>query len=129
MSTAENIIEHAPYDAIFAMSVLCRWPVTRELKDISEIYPFNKFESIVEFLDTALSMNGLLIIANANFDFLDTKVAERYSVVEVNIESSGFVYQFDKNNQFRTAHPSARCIFQKMASTQIQSNVNNLVIS
>jgi len=36
-SNSENLLKENPYDLIFCMSVLCRWPDTKNIDDISSI--------------------------------------------------------------------------------------------
>ena len=73
----------APFDVIFCMAVLrvprdiqARGPLSRE-------YPFELYDSRVEFLDLLLSVNGLLVIYKAIYRFCDSRVAPKYLPVEV----------------------------------------------
>lgn len=94
-----NEFQKGKYDLIFCMSVLCRWPQTRELEDCSTEYTFNQFEEQVLELNEMLEKGGLLVIYNSNFIFTDTVLKNDYLVLESNkLKESGFVNKFNKNN-------------------------------
>lgn len=106
---------HAPFDVIFALSVLCRWEETRDVEDCSAIYPFEKFESGVDLLDRLLTPGGLLVIYNSNFRFEDssTFVRSHYTTVpSPAVADSGFVHKFDKMNR-RVREDHRTCIYRK----------------
>jgi chemotaxis methyl-accepting protein methylase len=42
-SEARHIQSFAPFDIIFAMSVLCKWPNTHKTENIFPIFPFSQF--------------------------------------------------------------------------------------
>jgi len=95
-----NLLSNAPYQVILCMSVLCRWPDTENMDDISSLYTFEKFQSKLEELHSLLNIGGLLVIYNANFRFCDTTLYEKYKVFKVNENPENeFVHKFDKTNQ------------------------------
>jgi hypothetical protein len=95
------------YDIVFCMSVLCRWPQTRDLVDCSKEYTFNQFESQLLELDEMVNAGGLLVVYNANFLFTDTILNDKYTpLVSEKIDNSGFVKKFDKlNKEFLENYP------------------------
>jgi hypothetical protein len=94
------------------MSVLCKWPESKNLKDISQIYSFDVFSNAVGMLDRVLKRDGVLVIANANFRFMDTLVSAGYDDVPIESKRLGYVKQFDIHNK-ALATISASCIFVK----------------
>jgi Methyltransferase domain len=114
ISSEAELTKFSPFDAIFAMSVFCKWPKTENLTDITDVYQFREFEEILGTLDKYLRVSGFFIVANANFRFLDTKLSGNYENVSINIESSGFVKQFDKSHQATNLPPSSDCIYRKL---------------
>jgi SAM-dependent methyltransferase len=116
-STVANLRGGAPYDAIFAMSVLCRWPDTMEIDECSKTYPYRRFEKSVSALDEVLAPGGLLIIYNANFCFTDSATSERYAPLTVPDSSdSGFVHKFSTENRKLRDQDYGYCVFRKNAS-------------
>lgn len=95
-STASNLAELGPFDAIFAMSVLCRWPETKFLRDSSAIYPFDKFSKTIALLDSCLSPEGLFVIVNANYRFNDAICG--YTIVRIS-DRNDWIPKFDTNNK------------------------------
>ena len=80
-SSELSLKKHGPYDIIFCMSVLCRWPETENLDDCSSIYSFTKFEDQIKILDRYLTVNGVLVIYNANFLFMETQISRFYNPI------------------------------------------------
>jgi 2-polyprenyl-3-methyl-5-hydroxy-6-metoxy-1,4-benzoquinol methylase len=113
LSTHATLSAHAPFDVIFAMSVLCRWPDTEHMHDISALLPFESFVHQVEALDALLQPNGLLVIYNANYSLLDTPLADRYEVVlHPSITTCGFVRRFSPTGH-RAPEGARDCLFIK----------------
>lgn len=113
-SNERNISALAPYDAIFCMSVLCRWPDSKDISDIGHLYPFERYEGALEFLDAQLRVGGLLSIYNANFTFCDSPLYERYKVVDVRgLAEPPLVRQFGRDNRPKTGGPDMECLFRK----------------
>lgn len=57
-----------PFDAIFCMAVFTRRPhevESRDMRDISRFYPFDRFAASVRFLASQLTPGGLLIVEHA----------------------------------------------------------------
>ena len=96
-SRASRLLRLAPFDAIFAMSVLCRATShTYGRTDISRIYPFRRFDKAVALLDSLLDPGGILTICNANYRFTDTTTSANYESIPVPIfDSSRLVTIFE----------------------------------
>ncbi len=77
-SSEQNLKMNGPYNLIFCMSVLCRWPATKFSSDIKNLYSFEKFEGHIQLLDTLLQKGGFLFLTNANYQFSDTSAFENY---------------------------------------------------
>lgn len=114
LSTPANISSKGKYDAIFCMSVLCRWEDTKDLGNCEKIYPFRKFEDTISMLCNNLMAGGLIVIYNSNFRFEETEASENFeTVVTPGIGDSGFVHKFDRNNNRVHDHHVAS-IFRKL---------------
>jgi SAM-dependent methyltransferase len=104
-STPENIKNHGPFDIILAMSVLCRFPesMSRNLLDLSTIYPFEDFNRTIRFLSDNLRTGGILCLYNTNHDFARSDVAAQFRAVRSPLlASNGFVDKFDVKGQRMT---------------------------
>ena len=105
----------APFDIVFAMSVLCAWPHSRDLPEISGLYKFSEFEENVSLLDGLLRKGSLLVIWNASFRFTDTHISERYESMPIpNISESGFVKKFGADNMELEKQDYRLFIFRKV---------------
>ncbi len=118
ISSPESLRKYAPYDIIFAMSVLCAWPKSREVDDISTIFPFSRFEEVVRSLDSVLRPGGVLVLFNCNFEFLDTSVSRGYEIVLSNTNrNTGFVHRFSAGNRKISGYSGNNVVFRKKADT------------
>jgi hypothetical protein len=103
-----------PFDAIFAMSVLCRQPETESLPNCSEIYPFERFEEACSGLDALLRPGGYLVLYNTNYRFTDTAAAIGYEVIDFDdVRESGTVPKFDIDGSRSYDQIYAHCVFRK----------------
>jgi hypothetical protein len=103
-----------PFAAIFAMSVLCRWPATMTTDDASRVYPFRRFEAATASLDEILTMGGLLVVYNANYRFIDTTTARKYETVPTpTIPDSGFVHLFSPSGRKLSDQHFPSVVFRK----------------
>ena len=113
-SEADLLKNGIVYDAVFAMSVLCRWPQTKLVDSSAEFYPFRKFDETVRRLDALVRPNGLLVICNANFRFTDTVTSEHYAALRVaDLTNCGFVHLFSKANRKLPDQSYPYCVFRK----------------
>ena len=120
-SNFNNLIRRAPYQAIFCMSVLCRWPASRDVMDISPFYTFEMFESTLCELDSMLELGGILIIYNSSFRFSDTLLYSRYqSQDEIKSPYSGVIPKFGRDNLIlKDMKYSERIFIKKLSKTTV----------
>lgn len=81
------------YDAVFCMSVLCRYRAP------PEEFPFSTFERVLGYLVELLRPGGLMVIYNAQYDPRETNVGAKHLEAlpgEV-YGGSGFVPKFTKD--------------------------------
>ena len=113
------ILNTAPFGAIFAMSILCRWPQTRVMTDISDVWKFAEFQQHVRLLDDALAPGGVLVLFNSSYSFRDTDVAGNYDMVlapglnERSLMIGDQVRRFDWDGIYRGRSVSWDCIYVK----------------
>jgi hypothetical protein len=117
-SKLEKVPQAESYDAVFAMSVLCRWWTginKGDLKDCSKVYSFTQFSEQVEMLDGLIKDGGYLIIYSANFRFTDTAVSKKYEPIQIpGYIESGTVAKFSINNQYLEDQNYEYSIFKKI---------------
>lgn len=80
-----RLLGESPFDAIFCMAVLQRTPHTvmaDGIRNLSRIYPFEKFNAQVTELDRLLKREGLFVIHHTQYLFTDASVAGKYSAWE-----------------------------------------------
>jgi len=113
-SNMVTLTTHAPYQVIFCMSVLCRWPDSEHINDISKLYPFRRFSETLEDIHPLLEVGGLLVIYNASFRFSDTALSSKYRVLDIPAQNeSGFVHKFSVGNKKLRDQNYSDCIFIK----------------
>lgn len=113
-SRRSTIRRGGPYDAIFAMSVLCRWP-DNNLESSAGVYPYERFIDTVRLLDESLRIGGLLAIYNASYRFGDTPLAANYEAIQVpQVDDSGFVTLYSVDNRRLVDQMYAPCVFRKL---------------
>ena len=103
-SLPEEIRKYGPYDGIFCMAVFQRTPgliAEREITDLSRIYPFEKFDKQVAELDQWLKPDGLMVIHMSQYDFSDTRIAERYAPYGEYHQNYYSRYVFDKHSKLK----------------------------
>jgi hypothetical protein len=107
---------HGPYDVIVAMAVLCRWPETRSMEDISECYPFSGFEEQLRKLIELLVPGGVLCVYNSNYRVVDSSLMAQLEVVNNPelIPTSQPVRLFHPSGQPRADNISDGFVFRKV---------------
>lgn len=112
-STPKLIEKNGPYDAVFAMAVLERTPhyiKDNHIKDISNIYPYEKYEKQVIELDGHLKEDGLFICAYTHYYLLDTPLREKYEVYG----NTGFIgILFNRESKIKIEDGFINDIFKK----------------
>lgn len=102
------------FDIIFAMSVLCRWPETREMDDIAAVFPFANFARQTAYLDTLLKPGGFLVIYNASYSFLHAEASAGYDlIVHPRVRTAGFVRRFAPDGRYDAASTGTDCLYRK----------------
>jgi SAM-dependent methyltransferase len=106
--------EPESFDIIFAMSVLCRWPETRDMVDIATLLPFANFERQTDYLDSLLKPGGIMVIYNASYGFLHSRTSRHYDLIaHRRITTAGFVKRFRKDGREDTGVAPTDCLYRK----------------
>lgn len=115
LSSPENIKKHGPYDVIFAMSVLCRWPDLAGQSDASDLFPFSKYLELVTVLRDNLRKGGLLVIYNASYDFSHVDFIDEFEIVKTpaNI-SNGYVKRFGRDGIAIKCYTGTELVYRKL---------------
>ncbi|GHV12249.1 hypothetical protein AGMMS49938_04420 [Fibrobacterales bacterium] len=112
------------YDIVFAMDVLCRWPVLKCKEDSSDIYSFEQFNKSIELLDNHVKQNGYLVIFNANYCFTDTEVAKKYEPVTIpHFLTSGEHTKFSSNNRVLENQNYEYSVFKKVTEPRTAGRI------
>lgn len=101
------------FDLIFALAVFQREPhmiAEMEITDLSQIYPFKRFDRTVCELTGRLGSGGLLCVANAHYRVEDSSVATDLEPVGDSPLMTGLLFGADG---FRLSGATARTIFRK----------------
>lgn len=105
----------SPFDAIFAMSVLCLWPKTKPMDNISDVFPYSQFSEAVNLLDALLPVGGVLTIVNSNYSFEHTDAARDYEAMVIpDALTTGFVKRFTPAGDV-DPNPGSGVMFRKVA--------------
>lgn len=112
-SSHKRLKKEGPFDAVFCMAVLQRLPHVIESKnivDLSDIYPFEKFEKQIAELDEYVKEDGLLVLYFTQYDFSNTEVSAKYETYGNCEYVCGL---FDKNNKLVDRKGKRNSIFIK----------------
>jgi O-antigen/teichoic acid export membrane protein/SAM-dependent methyltransferase len=113
-STPGNLEQHGPYDLVFCLSVLCRWPESGGVDDLSRLYPFRRFEEALRLLDSVLVPGGILALYNCNYRFRDSTLMRGYAAVShPQVAESGFVHKFGRDQRKLAGWQDDECLFRK----------------
>lgn len=114
---AEALPDLAPFDIVFAMSVLCRHRDAKDKDDISEVYPFAMFEEAVSSIAGKVAPGGFLVVFNSNYRFEDTKESAEFTPLFLGeFHDEGIntrVRKFSSNGKLLQTDGPENCIFQK----------------
>jgi SAM-dependent methyltransferase len=112
----ELLAAHGPYDLVVAMGVLCRWPETRSMEDISEYYPFSRFEEQIRKFLELLAPDGVLCVYNSNYRVIDSGLMSQLEVVKNPelIPVTQPVRLFHPSGQPRSNNVSEGFVFRKV---------------
>ena len=81
-SKPDIIKQYGPFDAVFCMAVLERLPMMvlkEHITDMSEMYPFEKFDKQIHEIDSYVKEGGLLIAHYTHYDIMDTDLDSKYT--------------------------------------------------
>ena len=107
-----NSIQDIEFDIVFVMSVLCKWPQTKNVEDCNNYYRFSDFQDELNKIDSLVKVGGYLVLYNTNYLFSDTVIYNKYEPVEFGNES-GFVDKF-KSDGSRFLEKYKYSIFYKV---------------
>lgn len=106
-SSPEALVAHGPFDVVFAMSVLCRFPESMDprLDDLRGVYSPDDFALTVDALVGSLRPDGILALYNTNYQFTALPASRRFrAVTSALIQGNGFVDKFDLSGRRLTRH-------------------------
>jgi chemotaxis methyl-accepting protein methylase len=104
------------FDAIFCLAVLQHTKNRTQSNDQkATAFTFQQFEAILTNLDKRLKPNGLLVIDQTDFRFLETEISKTYKVYQVKDNNMTIAKRrtFDKNNKLVKQEYSGYRIFIK----------------
>jgi hypothetical protein len=116
-STPDKLSACGPFDAIFCMAVLVRNDAYNpKVTDISDLFPFKKYDKYINMLDAHLKPQGLQIIYYTNFRFRDASVYPGYTVVDFDTSfttNNVIAPKFGTDNKLIAGPDYTDIIFQK----------------
>ena len=114
-SDPEVLNAQGPYDLVFAMSVLCRWPIAKRMEDLSELFSFSRFEASAWELIKVLKPDGLLILHNGSYSLTQSHLIRFLNLVLTPlIAEPGQVTRFGPDGRKLSLGGLATdCIFRK----------------
>ncbi len=114
-SAPDQIDQLAPFDAIFAMSVLQRLPhlaARKHITNLAALYPFAQFERQIRAFDRWTRAPGLIVIQNTQYRFSDTDVSAKYDVVGSSAAPES-ARTYDRRSRLISGAPYTDTIFRK----------------
>jgi SAM-dependent methyltransferase len=114
-STYDNVSRSGPYDLIFCLAVLQRTPrkvIEGEVRNLSAIYPFERFDRQLTEFDSYLKAEGILVLQYTHYLFHDATVAPGYRAVTTQVLRSEV--RFDRNGDRLADHIVVPNVFQKL---------------
>lgn len=86
-SRSQELEGLGPFDAIFCMAVLQRFPsVVAELDSLADMYPFEQFSTEVGRLHGLVTEGGLLVLHLTHYRFADLPFSDGYATVPTEID-------------------------------------------
>ena len=96
-STTAELARHGPFDAITAMNVLCRHPVSDE--ELLATYPFARFAEDIARLVDLLVPGGFLVVDNASYPVERTAAAAQLEPVVTAHRQNGWLEKHDEQGR------------------------------
>ena len=119
-SNTRNIRKHGPYDAIFCMAVLQRFHnrvKNERIRNLKEIYPFEKFDRQLSELDLCLRERGLLVLHHTQYVFDHSSVSRNYEPIKSDEQEVDYNPRFDRNSELLEGPASEATIFIKIKNS------------
>ena len=116
-SRDSNIKKEGKFNLIFCMAVLQRTPhyvTSQGIKNIKDIYPFDKFEKKVNELDSYLNKGGIMVIHYSQYSFTDTEVSSKYMSLGNYNQDDYVTAIFDRDSNLIEKPISRNNIFLKL---------------
>lgn len=86
-SRSDELVSLGPFDAIFCMAVLQRFPsVVAELDSLADVYPYAQFRDEVSRLHGLVAEGGILVLHLTHYRFADLELAASYETVPTEID-------------------------------------------
>lgn len=101
------------FDYVLALSVLCVWPDTKNMKNISAVFPYQKAQTFFQDIDKVLRVGGYFILYNCNYTFEYSDMFYKYMKIPSAIDS-GFVKRFFNDGNEDTTNSKYTIIFKKV---------------
>ncbi len=112
-SIPKKIAKYGPYDMVLAMAVLERTPQyvqNNGITDLSNIYPYEKYDKQVIELDSYLKKDGLFLCSYTHYFLPDSTVGKKYNVYG----NCGFKGQiFDTHSKLKSSDKAFPDMFIK----------------
>lgn len=90
-SSPATLQQHGPFDLVFAFNVLCRYPDTAGLDDISGVYPFSEFDDLLREIDAHIVTPGALVVYNSPYFMEDAAISAHYSPLPLPHPENGWI--------------------------------------
>lgn len=115
ISGSQVLRKTGPFDIVYCMSVICAWPETKTMDDASSIFPFSRFEEILEELHPHVKPGGLLVLYNTTYCFKDSRFYPRYRTLFPELtRESGYVHKFSPEGRKLEGYVYPEVIFEKI---------------
>ncbi len=127
-SSPENIDAFGPYDAIFAMSVLCQFPTSRTVTNLSELFPFQLFERLALNLANNIKPGGVFCLFNSNYLFNELSCSNEFTTLRSEqIHTTGFIDRFSADGSRLTNSVGHRDAFYQKAEPNVDLTDDDLI--
>jgi hypothetical protein len=102
------------FDLVFCMAVLQRSPSQHtRTKNVSDAYPFEKFEHELEALDRHIRPGGLMVLYHTFYRFGDSRIAQSYEPCPQSIPDP-VVPKFDRHGERLEDEHYGEVLFRKL---------------
>lgn len=111
---------HGQFDVVLANSVFCiygkRDVPYKNITYVMDTLPFSLFESMLGDIDSYLKVGGVLTVFNSNYNFLDTRLADRYELIADKKCPKHFVPRIDREKRrfVDVSDHMIDCLFRKV---------------